>query len=707
MNQQLRKTRFCNYLVFPSLLVLLGLKYLPFWTGYVLPYHDAMDMYQGFHYFYSGVLVNHEFPLWTPHANYGLHSSFLFEGCFTPCSYLVGLVGVICKVRNTMLLFSLAMFLQEFIYATGVFLLARKCFRHASTVLFVAAIVILAGFDLREPFFHINMLYAAPLVFYFVYLYFEEAKLTYLVIAMNVFALGNPGAVYTAVVQTLSLAMIVAMSIAAHANSWRRYLKYTRRDITISLLLLLLFSIFIVAYYRVIADTQRFVFIHSPGRAQGSASVTLETFLSWGAFPTKWDLVELIKPTLFFRNSDYTIYMGPCCVLLFLYSLFVFFRNPNRYIYLSCLACACLIVLFSLGRRTPVAEFLYNYYPIMKYYRHVGYSISYVTLFAPLLAGFGCDALISNLFRTSRTYLAYGITALVLGATIYPLLNYQKKIAESVHLNVVAPLKGACLSYPGLFLAHKETFPSRRTVKPETERARKGACITTWPNSEIYPTAFVFLGWDSCQFDYRWNAANQLVAELMRMMNVNVDSRKLDSPGLMKMVDCGSDKLHLLADTLRAYTPSQEASLIRADDLNPTPVVFVDRVDPLVELPPENNGGVGHAINVTRFTDNRLEARVVLDGERPAWLYYADAWHPNWKATVNGAPSHIYKANHAFKAVIVTPGINEIVFEFDSPDVWGAVCTMILCGVGWLFVGAAFLARTLFRPEAENYSFAA
>src|SRR5207248_3902777 len=142
------------------------------------------------------------------------------------------------------------------------------------------------------------------------------------------------------------------------------------------------------------------------------------TFLSWGRFPTKTDAIDLVRPVLFFSNSDYAIYVGPICVLLLLYSLLNIRRIRERYVYLSWLACLILMTLFSLGPKTPVATFLYNYYPAMKYYRHVGYAIIYVTLFAPLLAGFGFDALIDRLSSFKKPIVRHVIIGLLLFAGI-------------------------------------------------------------------------------------------------------------------------------------------------------------------------------------------------------------------------------------------------------------------------------------------------
>ena len=68
---------------------------------------------------------------------------------------------------------------------------------------------------------------------------------------------------------------------------------------------------------------------------------------------------------------------------------------------------------------------------------------------------------------------------------------------------------------------------------------------------------------------------------------------------------------------------------------------------------------------VTFFSANRLVIEV--NAGAASWLYYADAFHPSWHATVNGQPAEVLHANIGFKAVAVNSGESEVVFEFKDP----------------------------------------
>ena len=111
------------------------------------------------------------------------------------------------------------------------------------------------------------------------------------------------------------------------------------------------------------------------------------------------------------------------------------------------------------------------------------------------------------------------------------------------------------------------------------------------------------------------------------------------------------------------------------------PDVFAELPDPdeTLVLPEEekeptsaktaNQGG--DDVKVTFFSANVVKVAVTADS--PGWLFYADAYHPAWKATVASPPgvsrnvnAKVVRANLGFKAVRVPAGTSEVVFYFDD-----------------------------------------
>jgi uncharacterized membrane protein YfhO len=67
---------------------------------------------------------------------------------------------------------------------------------------------------------------------------------------------------------------------------------------------------------------------------------------------------------------------------------------------------------------------------------------------------------------------------------------------------------------------------------------------------------------------------------------------------------------------------------------------------------------------ITRRDFREIAMQVELD--RAGIVVVSDAFYPDWKATVDGQPAEILRANHAFRAVALGPGRHEIVMRYDA-----------------------------------------
>lgn len=89
---------------------------------------------------------------------------------------------------------------------------------------------------------------------------------------------------------------------------------------------------------------------------------------------------------------------------------------------------------------------------------------------------------------------------------------------------------------------------------------------------------------------------------------------------------------------------------------------YLDR-DPRLTLGPT----AGAEVRLTRYGLNDLAMEVTTPG--PALVRIADAWYPDWVATVDGKPAEILRADYLLRAVAVPSGTHTIAMRFVSPAV--------------------------------------
>jgi len=61
------------------------------------------------------------------------------------------------------------------------------------------------------------------------------------------------------------------------------------------------------------------------------------------------------------------------------------------------------------------------------------------------------------------------------------------------------------------------------------------------------------------------------------------------------------------------------------------------------------------------------EIRATVETDRPAYLLLADIYHPDWRATVDGAETPIRRADFAFRALYLRAGTHEVAMRFEPP----------------------------------------
>ena len=110
--------------------------------------------------------------------------------------------------------------------------------------------------------------------------------------------------------------------------------------------------------------------------------------------------------------------------------------------------------------------------------------------------------------------------------------------------------------------------------------------------------------------------------------------------------------------------PDHEAAFaaLHAPGFDPATAVVVEGGEPL-DVTPSGAATIG----LTAFSLNEISLNV--DTPADAYLVLSEVWYPGWRATVDGQPAPVLRANYAFRAVRLGPGQHQVQLTF-VPRSW-------------------------------------
>jgi uncharacterized membrane protein YfhO len=108
--------------------------------------------------------------------------------------------------------------------------------------------------------------------------------------------------------------------------------------------------------------------------------------------------------------------------------------------------------------------------------------------------------------------------------------------------------------------------------------------------------------------------------------------------------------------------------------------------------------GHGAEIEVLSYEPEKVVATVVAPSD--GWLVLSDAWYPGWKATLDGNPVPVERANVLFRAIAVPAGTHHIELFFQPTSFrLGAVISLVAFGLlllclTWLLMAGKATGKT-------------
>jgi hypothetical protein len=171
-------------------------------------------------------------------------------------------------------------------------------------------------------------------------------------------------------------------------------------------------------------------------------------------------------------------------------------------------------------------------------------------------------------------------------------------------------------------------------------------------------------------------------------------------PPFDKLIGLSMDKLQVFSRAHVVGNDALMASLLNDEEFHGDVLLIAptEGVSALSAIPLDANERLDVACVVESFDANAIRIKVAAPS--PAWLLYCDAWHPDWRALVNGRSVAPARAFLAYKAVPLEPGDNVVEFRMAPPvRIWTFRVTAVNAAL-WVLGVIALAAAAFARRES-------
>ena len=207
---------------------------------------------------------------------------------------------------------------------------------------------------------------------------------------------------------------------------------------------------------------------------------------------------------------------------------------------------------------------------------------------------------------------------------------------------------------PGLFHADRMPWLPTRSDEPADSRTRAavellGRELEHYHNVD-YTVHSGFARIDPCRPLYRMDLLSRGVFDMISarggkpLAQPHIGFLNLEDKAFLRSLGCHSPRLRLTPKAVFAGDEAEARSLFSSlPDPDSTVVLLASHPHDLPTAEHPSSERVG-SVQLREFTANRLRAHVDVTSNSTVWLVYADAWHPRWRATVDGESVPVLRA---------------------------------------------------------------
>ena len=714
-----------------------------------LPVADMMDGFCHFFYFYNEFYFHHHLARWMPTSFYGIPTIFPQLNSISPMNYFFGLIGFLLRVQNVLLLWKVSIVLEQLFFVSGLYLLSRRLFISKSAVFFICLGGSLSILWWDQIIFNYRLYTMVPWILYCMITFFYERRPEYFWVA-GIFGISSLLGIIPYVIGMWLFCFTLFTLVMSfwYWPAWKKLFAPRRSN----LILAFVFIFLVVAYVYFAQGMRHGVSFAHLNRDPRTGECPVDIFVKHGGIPTASMVLNafILPDTQTMPLGDGNlVYVGLLPLIFFVWSLFTA-RHP---VYYGLLVTMLALIALSFGG--PFARFVYHF-PLMGYYRHIGYIYSLIKILLLFCAGYGWvrfwESPRNGYIRRIALVSIFLLILLTVKATSYPLWacgliilwgmsmaiwiwRYRKSKGRFLKISLMliflgffavdmsffqhllyrsVPLVPASFrSYLDAFKIHRWQYqPKRRFVSEEGSRQYQALALLQTPGQgPKYSWEYAFAQEDLCLPKF---------PEHMRTTDLHYIT-KINSILPAILGGCYEPKLRLFAygeyvslnkekeflekingvlkgvvghDKRRMPMAMQLARRLMQD------TVYIRIPESSVDLPPIMqerlpSEAVGD-VRVVLFNTDEFTAEVDVARPGGGWLFVANPFHPDWHALVDGKNAKIWVANGTFQAVYLDKGKHVIRFFFDQGLVSAAGVFMAIFG---LIMGGLYcfiILRSLF-----------